>query len=187
MHNLSDPNFVYVTTLDIKKDSSDPRIDKISWYLKVAKDIALRSPCISRRRFGAILVKDDAIISVGYAGSIRGAINCGVDCTCLKDLYAEEPNKSYEHCCSIHAEMNAIINAARIGVSVVDASMYVAEVSGKSNMPCHLCRRFIVNAGIKDVYSGNDYKDYRYYLVKEFVALEDWWINNEINNVSKKE
>lgn len=163
----------------------DQRIDKISMYLKLAKDMALRSPCISRRRFGAIIVKDDAIISTGYAGTIRGAINCGVDCTCLKDLWAEEPNKSYEHCSSLHAEMNAIVNAARVGISVIGATMYVAEVNGRSCVPCYLCRRFIVNAGIKDVYDGIDSTNYRHYETEEFIKMENDWIQNQLNTAPK--
>src|SRR3989304_9186352 len=103
------------------------RPDKVEWYFKIAKDIALRSPCISRRGFGAILVKDDAIISTGYAGTVRGAQNCGIDNPCLKDLYNEAPHLSYEHCCSIHAEMNCIINAARMGISTIGATLYLAE------------------------------------------------------------
>lgn len=159
------------------------RIDKISWYLKLARDIALRSPCISRRRFGAVLVKDDAVISTGYAGTIRGAINCGVDCKCLKDIYQEQPSKSYEHCCSIHAEMNAIVNAARVGMSVIGSTMYVSEVNGKSEVPCYLCRRFIVNAGVKDVYDGIDSTNYRHYdVAKDFVEMENAWIKKQLDD-----
>jgi len=161
------------------------RPDKISYYLKIARDVALRSPCISRRRFGAILVKNDSIISTGYAGTIRGAINCGDDTKCLKDIYDEAPNKSYLHCSSIHAEMNAIINAARVGISTVGTTMYVAEVNGKSNCPCYLCRRFIGQAGVKDVIDGVDSSNCRHYDVEAFVNMENDWITNEIKNAPK--
>ena len=161
------------------------RLDKISYYLKIAKNVALRSPCISRRRFGAILVKNDSIISTGYAGTIRGAINCGIDCKCLKDLYVEAPDKSYEHCSSIHAEMNSIINAARVGISTIGTTMYVAEVNGKSCIPCHLCRRFIVQAGVEFVYDGVDSNDYRFYDVKDFIKMQNDWIENQIKGAEK--
>jgi len=161
------------------------RPDKISYYLKIAKDVALRGSCHTRRRFGAILVKNDSIISTGYAGTIRGAINCGTDCKCIKDLYNESPNKSYEHCSSIHAEMNCIINAARVGISTIGTTMYVAEVNGKSNCPCYLCRRFIVQAGIKYVYDGVDSNNYRLYNVETFVKMENDWIENQIKGVEK--
>lgn len=165
---------------------TETRQDKISYYLKIAKDVALRSPCITRRRFGAIIVRNDAIISTGYAGTIRGSINCGIDVPCLKDLYSEAPVKTYQHCSSIHAEMNAIINAARVGISTVGATMYVAEVNGKSSIPCYLCRRFIVQAGIKDVYDGVDSTNCRHYDVKSFVDMDNEWMENQIKNAPKK-
>jgi dCMP deaminase len=175
------------------------RISKIDWYFKIAKDIALRSPCISRRRFGAILVKDDAIISTGYAGSVRGAINCGIDSPCLKDLYNEERYKSYEHCCSIHGEMNCIINAARAGISTVGATLYLAEVNDDNERPCHLCRRFIIQAGIKEVFyytckevipNGLGKTKKRIVVhqeeVSDWIRLENEWIQNEITNAPKR-
>ena len=179
------------------------RPNKIEWYFQIAKDVALRSPCISRRRFGAILVKDDAIIATGYAGTVRGAINCGVGCTCLKDLYGEEPYKSYEHCASIHGEMNAIINAARVGISTVGATLFLSEVNDRNDRPCHLCRRFIIQAGIKDVYyykkevtnkmhrtgflswSNVQLPIFHEMVSEEWVKLENDWIQDQINNAPK--
>jgi dCMP deaminase len=178
----------------------DNRPNKIDWYFQIAKDVALRSPCVSRRRFGAILVKDDAIIATGYAGTVRGAINCGVDCTCLKDLYGEEPYKSYEHCCSIHGEMNAIINAARAGISTVGATLYLSEVNDRNDRPCFLCRRFIIQAGIKDVYyytkvigkkftpvgflswSNIQLPIHHEMVTPDWVKLENEWIQDQIKN-----
>jgi dCMP deaminase len=131
----------------------DTRISKRDWYFQIAKDVALRAPCGNTRRgFGAILVKDDAIIATGYAGSARGTINCGAGSPCLKDLYQEAPDKSYDHCCSIHAEQNCIINAARAGISTVGATLYLSEVHDNGGRPCFLCRRFMIQAGIKDCY-----------------------------------
>jgi len=147
------------------------RPDKISWYFQIAKDVALRSPCISRRRFGAILVKDDAIISTGYAGTVRGAINCGIDCTCLKDLYDEEPYKSYEHCCSIHGEMNAIINAARAGIK--DVYYYKKELG--ELQPSGFLSWTNVHLPI---FHEN---------VEDWIKLENEWIQDQIRNAPKKE
>jgi len=155
---------------------------------KIAKDIALMSPCISRRRFGAILVKDGAIIATGYAGSVRGAKNCGIDNPCLKDLWGEEPYKSYEHCCSIHAEMNCIINAARTGVSTIGATLYLAEVNDRNDRPCFLCRRFIIQAGIKDVfyYKQEDGEIVSHYeQVTDWVKMENEWIQNQVDTAPK--
>lgn len=182
----------------------DNRPSKLEYYFQIAKDVSLRSPCISRRRFGAIIVKDDAIISTGYAGSVRGAKNCGVDCTCLKDLYGEEPNKSYDHCCSIHAEMNAIINAGRAGISAIGATLYLSESNDRNDRPCFLCRRFIIQAGIKDVFYykkitdkslhrtgllswSNVTLEVHHEEVSDWVKLEDEWISNQVNNAPKKD
>lgn len=177
------------------------RISKRDWYFKIARDVALRSPCISRRRFGAILVKNDAIIATGYAGSVRGAKNCGIDNPCLKDLYNEEPNKSYDHCCSIHAEMNCIVNAAREGTSTVGATLYLSEANDKNDRPCFLCRRFIIQAGIKDVYYYKflvvprieDFQVITKYPeriiyheeVSEWINMENKWIEDQVNNAPK--
>ena len=121
------------------------------WYLKIARTIAERSTC-TRRKFGAILVKGDAIISTGYNGSPRETLNCGLDVSCIKDRYNELPYLSYDHCPAVHAEENAIINAARSGVSTVGAILYLASAEGKCQMSCQRCRRAMINAGIAHVY-----------------------------------
>jgi dCMP deaminase len=89
------------------------RIDKVDWYIKIAKDIALRSPCIDRRRFGSVLVKNDAVISMGYNGSPRGTLNCGIDIPCLQNIKDVGHCKDYISCNAIHSEQNVIINSAR--------------------------------------------------------------------------
>ena len=102
------------------------RISKKEHYIKIARTVAERSSC-SRRKFGAIIVKDDAILSTGYNGSARKTRNCGTDrMPCLKDIHKEAPNKSYIYFPAIHAEVNAIINAARIGVSIVGGTLYLS-------------------------------------------------------------
>jgi dCMP deaminase len=162
---------------------------KIDYYLSIAKIVASQSKC-THRRFGAVIVKDDAIISTGYNGSVRGVMNCGTDCQCLKDVHDEPNNKdglksyldtnsTYNFCPAVHGEMNAIINAARVGISVVGATMFVAEATGKSECPCYLCRRFIIQAGIKDVYDGFPEKFSHYFVVnKDFINLENNWIRD---------
>ncbi len=100
------------------------RISKQEHYMKIAKTVAERSPC-TRRKFGAIIVKDDAILSTGYKGSARGTKNCGEDVPCLKDLYGEKPYERHTYCPTVHAEVNAVINAARQGVSILCADIYL--------------------------------------------------------------
>ena len=123
--------------------------------MNIARDIAQRSTCL-RAIAGAIVVKNDAIISQGYSGSPRGEPNCNDMGVCERDRLCIEPGKNYEICRSLHAEMNCIINAARNGVSVLDGDMYTyfERLDGqkkKHGSPCLICSRMIKNAGIKKV------------------------------------
>jgi dCMP deaminase len=158
----------------------DPRMSKIEANLLIAKDVALRSPCIERRRFGAILVKDDCIIATGYCGSVRGAMNSGIDFHCLKNLYNEGPMKSYEHCPSVHAEMNVILNAARKGTSTIGATLFLSSPE-KGDRPCFLCRRFCIQAGIKDCYYTNKDGSITHEEISDWVNMENEWMSNEQN------
>ena len=148
----------------------------------IAHAVACRSPC-SRRQFGAILVKNDSIIATGYNGSVRGAINCGIDCDCLKDTHNEKSYKSYAYCPAVHAETNAILNAARNGISVKGSILFLTPLSRRSNRqegdrPCHICRRMLINAGFKKcVYVDNKGK-YIVESIVKWVELEDEWIGD---------
>lgn len=163
----------------------EKRISKERFYLNIAKVIAIRSPCISRRQFGAVLYKDGAIIATGYAGTVRGAINCGLDCKCIKDIHNEESVKTYNYCPSVHAEMNVIINAARNGISTLGSTLYLGCINniGKllDNQPCYLCRRFIIQAGIKDVYYTQTEEELIFHEnVSDWLELENKWISDKI-------
>lgn len=137
-------------TVDVKNN----RIPKEEWYMEISKIISMRSTCI-RAHAGAIIVKNDAVISQGYSGSPRGESNCCDLGICERDRLGIEPGKNYELCRSVHAEANAIINAARNGVSIIDGRMYIylERLDGqkiKHDGPCIMCRRMIKNAGIKE-------------------------------------
>ncbi|MEM4641476.1 MAG: dCMP deaminase family protein [Candidatus Pacearchaeota archaeon] len=130
------------------------RPEKDIYYLSIARQIAKRGTCL-RRRFGAIIVKDDAIVASGYVGAPRGTPNCIDLKKCLRNELKIPKGERYELCRSVHAEANAIVNAARTGANVLGGVMYVfgenpdgTVVSGK---PCKMCRRLIINAGIKEV------------------------------------
>lgn len=163
-------------------DMNDPRMSKDENYLLIAHDLALRSPC-TRRKFGAVIVLDSCIISTGYNGSVRGSTNCGVECPCLKDINNEESIKSYDHCPAVHGEMNSILNAARRGVSVDGATMYLDVIFGsvtKRERPCFLCRRFMIQAGIKDIYFyGPDGKIVHEYI-SDYVKMENDWMAQQM-------
>jgi dCMP deaminase len=129
------------------------RISKEAWYIEIAKVISMRSTCI-RAHAGAIVVKNDAIVSTGYSGAPRGEPNCCDMGICERDRLGIEPGERYEICRSIHAEANAIINAAINGVSIKDGDMYIYFVrldgqKKKHGKPCMMCSRMITNAGIR--------------------------------------
>jgi dCMP deaminase len=150
--------------------------------MNLAKVLATCSPC-SRRKCGALLIKDDTIIATGYNGSARGALNCGIDIPCLKDIHNEAHYTSFEHCPALHAEHNVIINAGRAGVSTVGATLYLnATEIGKSERPCHLCRRYMIQAGIKDCYYVNKVGIIIHEMVEEWIKLENQWMTEQSKN-----
>ena len=122
---------------------------RIENILKQCDVVAELSRC-RRRKFGAIITDSKGVIlSQGYNGSARGSLNCGEDIPCIKDLYDAEHNKSYNYCSAVHAEENAIINAARGGVSVEGGTLFLGGNSG--GRPCQRCARTIINAGLSRV------------------------------------
>lgn len=134
-----------------------PRLSKDKYYQNIAKEVSERSTCL-RAKVGAVIVKNDAIISTGYVGAARGEPNCCDVGECERMKLGILPGQRYELCKSVHAEANAIINAARNGHSVVDSVMYVyfERLDGgkiKHTGPCMMCARMINNAGIKRIYS----------------------------------
>jgi len=132
------------------------RPSKDAYYMNIAKAVAQRSTCL-RRYFGAILVRDDQIISTGYNGSPRGEPNCTDVGECYRKTHNIKPGTMYEECEAVHAEMNTVINAARAGVSTLGATMYLYGFDKEEDneiyaaQPCKLCAKIIKNAGIRDV------------------------------------
>jgi pantetheine-phosphate adenylyltransferase len=132
----------------------DTRPSKDEYYLGIARSVAQRSPCI-RRQFGAIVVREDVVVSTGYNGPARGVVNC-MEVGCLKDEMNVPHYTGYEWCIGVHSEENAIANAARHGASVLGGTLYLygqnykdgSLVEGK---PCDRCKRILINAGIKRV------------------------------------
>lgn len=137
------------------------RIDKITYYLDIAETVSKRSTCL-KRHYGAIIVKNSEIISTGYNGAPRGISNCIDKCKCNRESCAR--GTGYENCIAVHAEMNSIISSSRR--DMLESSLYLVglERDGsyvKNPEPCSICKKIIVNAGIKYVYvriSKNQYK-----------------------------
>lgn len=128
------------------------RTSKKTYYLNIAKAVAQRSTCL-RRNYGAILVKDDQILSTGYNGSARGERNCSDIEFCLREERGAKQGEHYEWCVAIHAEANAIMSAGR---EARGATLYLYGQDAKtkekiSAEPCMMCQRLIKNAGIASV------------------------------------
>ena len=126
------------------------RIGKEDYYLNIAEAVALRSTCL-RRKYGAVIVANDEIISTGYNGAPRGEPNC-IDCgRCRREEMNVPKGERYELCVSVHGEANAIISAPRremIGASIYICGIEAATGDYANPAPCLMCRRQIVNAGI---------------------------------------
>lgn len=126
------------------------RPDKDHYYLDIAQAVAKRSTCL-RRQYGAVIVKNDEIIATGYNGAPRGEPNCCDIGKCKRIGHAHNDG-DYAECHSVHAEMNAIISAARS--EMIGATLYLAGFQdGKliQSEPCPVCRRMLQNAGITNV------------------------------------
>jgi len=129
------------------------RPNNVEYYLGIASAVARKSPCV-RRKYGAVIVVDDAVVSTGYNGPARGSTNCEEGC--VKDILNEPHGTGYEFCPAVHAEENTITNAARHGSSVKNGTLYISGYDVKSGekveaVPCKRCRRILINAGIKKV------------------------------------
>ncbi len=122
------------------------------YFLEIAKVVSSRSTCL-RRRYGAVIVKDNVIVSTGYNGSPRGAVNCIDAGVCKRQELNVPPGERYELCVAVHAEQNAIVNGSPERMK--DATIYIAGFEADGSLaegrPCLLCRRMILNAQIKKV------------------------------------
>ena len=147
------------------------RVTKDNYYLDIAETVAERSTCL-RRRFGAIIVKNDVIISTGYNGAPRGRKNCTDMGTCIRNKLGIPRGERYELCRSVHAEANAIIAAPR--EQMLGATLYMVCVSPdtgeiiQGTSSCMMCKRMVINAGISQVVIRDSEEEYR------TVAVEDW-------------
>jgi len=121
------------------------------YFMKITRDVAERSTCI-RRSVGAILVKDKHILSTGYNGPPSGIVHCG-ERGCLRQQMEVPSGERAEICRGLHAEQNAIIQAALHGVSIRDSILY------STTQPCLICAKMIINAGIRKIVYEGDYPD----------------------------
>ncbi|MBQ6183676.1 MAG: cytidine deaminase [Clostridia bacterium] len=152
------------------------RVSKINYYLDIAQTVAKRGTCL-RRKFGAIIVKNDSIVSTGYAGAPRGRKNCCDLGTCMREELKIPRGERYELCRSVHAEANAIIAAPR--ETMIGSDLYLACIDPRTGevVPgtccCQMCKRMVINAGIARVYVRESAEEYSVYNVEDWVVNDD--------------
>lgn len=130
------------------------RPTKREYYLGIAEAVAKRSTCL-RRQYGAVIVKDDVIVSTGYNGAARGEPNCCDVGTCWREEHHIPHGERYEMCHAVHAEANAIAQADR--ADLIGATLYLVGTEGGQRIdakPCMMCERQIKNAQIAEVVTG---------------------------------
>ena len=154
----------------------DSRTDKQNYYLDIADSVLERSTCL-RRKYGAIIVRNDEIISTGYNGAPRGRRNCSDIGSCTRELLHIPSGERYELCRSVHAEANAIISAARR--DMVGATLYLVgrnaqtkELLGDATS-CSMCRRMIINSGISKIVCRTGEGEFK------VTNVRDWIFNDE--------
>lgn len=151
------------------------RTDKKNYYLDIAETVLERGTCL-RRNFGAIIVNNDQIVSTGYTGAPRGRKNCIDIGVCVREKNNIPRGERYELCRSVHAEANAIIHASRD--AMLGSTLYLVGKDAKTGeyvenaSSCSMCKRMIINAGIKKIIIRN--------TKNRFTAIYvDEWIHND--------
>ena len=152
------------------------RPDKINYYLDIAETVSKRSTCL-RKHYGAIIVKNDVIISTGYNGAPRGRKNCSDINYCMRDALNIPRGERYEMCRSVHAEANAIIAADRD--KMLGSTLYMACRDAKTDTlvggtcSCMMCKRLVLNAGIKEVIVRDTETEFTVYNVADWIDNDD--------------
>ena len=138
------------------------RVSKDKYYLGIAKSVSARGTCL-RRNVGAIIVKNDRVISTGYVGASKGEPNCSDARKCIRKELGVPAGMFYELCVSVHGEENAILNAASTGADIYGATLYLYSAPRDLNayppgqqpteiyLPCYRCKKAIINSGIENV------------------------------------
>ena len=152
------------------------KLSKDEYYMNIAREVSRKSTCF-RRTIGAIIIRDDQIISTGYAGAPRKTKDSLEHGFCLRDKLNIPHGQRYELCRSVHAEQNAIINAARAGVSLLGGNMYLyGSIPGEEGpidaLPCFICKKMIINSGLEHVVCSTKEGHLITYKVSDWA--EDW-------------
>lgn len=152
------------------------RIDKENYYLDIAETVLERATCL-RRIYGAIIVKNDEIISTGYNGAPRGRANCVDMGYCSREAMNVPRGERYELCRSVHAEANAIISASRR--DMVGGTIYLVGRNAATGelltdaTSCLMCRRMVINAGLERVVIRRTETEFEVVPVEAWIAEDD--------------
>jgi len=167
-----------------------PKIPKEEYYMNISQAVAQKSNC-RNVAFGCIIEKNDQIISTGYVGAPRKTKDCIDLGFCIRRKNNIPSGRGYEMCRSLHAEMNAIINAARAGVSVLEGNMYLYTAKREGSQlvpvkayPCLLCKKMIINAGLARFIGSNPDETLSVYQVSEWV--KEWQELDDLTKDSEK-
>ncbi len=165
------------------------RPEKTDYYLDIAKVVSTRSTCL-KVFIGSIIVNDDQIIATGYVGAPRKTKSSLEHNFCLRQKLNIPSGTQYELCRSVHAEQNAIINAARAGVSTIGGDMYIygrSRITGETidAFPCFICKKMIINSGIERVICSlkDENKKYKTFLIKDWI--NEWQTSDIIEDKFK--
>lgn len=153
------------------------RVDKINYYLDIAESILERGTCL-RKNYGAIIVKNDEIISTGYSGAPRGRKNCIDLGYCVKKKYFPDVRHGgYDACRSVHAEQNAMLSSSR--KDMIGSDLYLVGIRKDTGnyeegaLPCQMCRKLIINSGINKVYVRVNKTHYNVINVNDWIESDD--------------
>ena len=154
----------------------DNRTSKQNYYLDIADAVLERSTCL-RRKYGAIIVRNDEIVSTGYNGAPRGRRNCSDLGRCTRETLRIPSGERYELCRSVHAEANAIISASRR--DMIGASIYLVGRDARTGellhdaTSCPMCRRMIINAGLDEVVIRRTETEFDIVPVQKWIDEDD--------------
>ncbi|MBU1151400.1 AAA family ATPase [Patescibacteria group bacterium] len=160
------------------KGGLDERPTKNNYYMDMAKSVARRATCL-KVEIGAVIIRDDQVVATGYCGAPRGTKSSLEHGFCLRQKLGIPSGQRYEMCRSVHAEQNAIINAARSGTSVLGGDMYIyGELKGENKgqvldaFPCFICKKMVINCGIKKVICSLKDGGMKVFEVEDWI--KDW-------------
>jgi len=180
---LEELNDKFVTFFKMVK-SDDGRISKDNYYLNLAKSVSTRSTC-TKVEIGAVIIRDDQVVATGYCGAPRGTKSSQGHGFCLRKKLGIPSGHRYEMCRSVHAEQNAIINAARAGTSLLGGDMYIYGKLLETGQdldafPCFICKKMIINCSIKRVVCSLKDGGTKVFYVDDWI--NDWRENDIIDD-----